>query len=92
VLRQLGELFGPEAQSPTAYFDKVWNDDFLVAGNPVIHRPHQNNGHPLLQESYLNGTLYFGGTETALESAGYMEGAVVAAKRLALQLATNAPA
>jgi monoamine oxidase len=56
----------------------------------VIHQPHQNNGHPLLQQSYLNGKLYFGGTdggtETANESPGYMEGAVVAAKKLALQL------
>ncbi|RAJ89868.1 monoamine oxidase [Larkinella arboricola] len=86
VLRQLGELFGPEALSATTYVDKVWNDKFLVAGNAVIHRPHQNNGHPLLQQSYLNGKLYFGGTETARESPGYMEGAVVAAKRLALKL------
>ncbi|GAB3285000.1 FAD-dependent oxidoreductase [Larkinella harenae] len=86
VLRQLSELFGPEALSPTAYVDKVWNEEFLVAGNPVIQRPHQNNGHPLLQQSYLNGKLYFGGTETASESPGYMEGAVVAAKKLALQL------
>ncbi|GAB3708554.1 FAD-dependent oxidoreductase [Spirosoma flavus] len=89
VLRQLGELFGPEALSPTTYFDKVWNDDFLVAGSPVIHRPHQHNGHPLLQQSYLNGKLYFGGTETSLESPGYMEGAVVTAKKLALQLASE---
>ncbi len=85
VLRQLGELFGPQALSPTAYVDKVWNEEFLVAGNPVIHRPHQHNGHPLLQQSYLNGKLHFGGTETATESAGYMEGAVVSAKRLAMQ-------
>lgn len=86
VLGQLGDLFGKEALKPTAYFDKVWNDEFIVAGNPVIHRPHQNNGHPLLQQSYLNGKLYFGGTETASESPGYMEGAVVTARKLALQL------
>lgn len=86
VLRQLGELFGSEALQPTAYFDKLWNDEFLVAGNPVIHRPHQNNGHLLLHQAYLNEKLYFGGTETSNESPGYMEGAVVAAKRLAAQL------
>ncbi|MFD1140917.1 flavin monoamine oxidase family protein [Larkinella insperata] len=93
VLRQLGDLFGKDALAPTAYFDKVWDDKFLVAGNPVIHRPHQNNGHALLQKSYLNGKLHFGGTETAIESPGYMEGAVAAAKKLALQLesGTNLP-
>lgn len=79
MLRQLGELFGPEALHPTAYVDKVWNDPFIVAGDSVIHRPHQNNGHVL-------GKLYLGGTETARESPGYMEGAVVAAQKLAMQL------
>ncbi|GAB3025292.1 flavin monoamine oxidase family protein [Spirosoma pulveris] len=86
VLRQLGNLFGPDAFHPTAYFDKIWNDEWIVAGNPVFHRPHQNNGHDLLQESYLNGKLYFGGTETATVSPGYMEGAVVSAEKLAMQL------
>lgn len=83
VLRQLEELFGKEATKPIAYFDKVWNDEFISAGSQVILRPHQNNGHPLLQQSYMNGRLYFSGTETAGEFAGYMEGALIAAKRTA---------
>lgn len=83
VLRQLGELLGDKALKPTAYFDKVWTDEFVLAGNPVIQRPHQNNGHPLLQMSYMNGKLFFCGTEMASEFAGYMEGAVIAAKNLA---------
>ncbi len=83
VLRQLGDLFGPEALQPTAYFDKVWNDEFVLSGSPYFNRPHQNNGHPLLQQSYLNGKLFLGGTETATESPGYMEGAVISSRRLA---------
>jgi monoamine oxidase len=31
----------------------------------------------------MNGRLYFSGTETAGEFAGYMEGALIAAKRTA---------
>jgi len=86
VLRQLAALLGEKALKPVVYWDKVWNDEFVLAGNQIIQRPHQNNGHPLLQQSYLNGKLFFAGTETALEFAGYMEGAVIAAKSIAERL------
>jgi len=81
VLRQLSELLGDEARQPIAYFDKVWNDEFIMEGSPMIERPHQNNGHPLLQMDYMDGKLLFCGTETASEFPGYMEGAVDAAIR-----------
>lgn len=83
VLRQLSELFGAEAAIPTSYYDKVWDDEYIVQGNTLIERPHQNNGHPLLQMDYWDGKLLFCGTETASEFAGYMEGAVNAAIRVA---------
>ncbi|QJD97918.1 FAD-dependent oxidoreductase [Mucilaginibacter robiniae] len=83
VLRQLVDLFGKEAAMPLDYQDKFWNDELLIAGNPTIQRPHQFNGHPLLQEVYMNGKLYFCGTETSLVYGGYMEGAVTSAKRIA---------
>lgn len=81
VIQQLSELLGPEASEPSAYFDKVWTDEFISGGNQIIQRPHQNNGHPLLQESYLGDRLYFGGTETSTQSPGYMEGAVTSAQK-----------
>ncbi|GGG88112.1 hypothetical protein GCM10007415_22580 [Parapedobacter pyrenivorans] len=82
VLRQLGELLGVEALTPTTYFDKVWTDEFISGGSQLIQRPHQYNGHPLLLESYMEGKLFFSATETATAYAGYMEGAVIAAKRI----------
>lgn len=81
VLRQLEELLGIKALNPIAYFDKIWTDEFILSGNPVIHRPHQNNGNPLLQMEYMNKKLLFSGTETATEYAGYMEGAIIAVKK-----------
>jgi monoamine oxidase len=87
VLNQLEELMGPEARQISMYADKVWNDEYVIAGNPVIHRPHQNNGHPLLQVPYHNGKFYFCGTETAMDAAGYMEGAVIAATAVAGKIA-----
>lgn len=83
VLNQLEELLGPKASQPIAYFDKVWNDEFILSGSQIIQRPHQNNGHTSLQASYMKDKLYFGATETATEFPGYMEGAIVAAKCVA---------
>ncbi|MFO7719072.1 MAG: NAD(P)/FAD-dependent oxidoreductase [Gillisia sp.] len=81
VLNHLKELLGEKALEPTAYFDKVWTDEFISDGNPINQKPHQNNGHPLFQESYLNGKLYFSGTETSPEFSGYMEGAIISAQK-----------
>lgn len=86
ALRQLGGLLGLQALQPTAYFDKVWTDEFILDGNQVIQSPHQYNGHPLLQESYMDNKLFFGATETATEFPGYMEGAVIAAQTIATRL------
>lgn len=86
VLEQLKDLLGIRALKPAAYFDKVWTDEFILAGSQAIQRPHQNNGHPLLGLSYMDGKLYFAATETATGFAGYMEGAVIAARSVANQI------
>ncbi|WP_245705398.1 FAD-dependent oxidoreductase [Chitinophaga filiformis] len=58
-------------------------------GGQIIQRPHQNNGHSLLQVSYLNNRFYFCGTETATVHAGYMEGAVIAAREVARKISRS---
>ena len=83
VLQQLSQLLGNDILSPISYSDKVWTGEHVFAGTQVIQRPHQNNGHPLLQKSYMNGKLYFSGTETATEYPGYMEGAIISALKMA---------
>lgn len=52
--KQLTELLGKEALKFLSYRDKIWTDEFILNGNKVIYRPHQNNGHPLLQENYMD--------------------------------------
>jgi monoamine oxidase len=86
VLQQLGELLGPKVMKPIAYFDKVWNDEFILDGGSAILRPHQNNGHPVFSSSYMDGCLHFCGTETAPKFSGYMEGAIIAAKHVSERL------
>lgn len=82
LLQQLHELFGEKIMKPLSYFDKIWNDEYISGANQIIQRPHQNNGHKVLQDSYLSGKLYFSATETSSIYPGYMEGAVCAAKRV----------
>ena len=86
VLQQLSSLLGSPILTPLTYADKVWTGEYVFEGSPWMLRPHQNNGHPLLQQGYMNGKLYFAGTETATEHAGYMEGAIQSAKRMARSL------
>ncbi|NRB59063.1 MAG: FAD-dependent oxidoreductase [Winogradskyella sp.] len=82
VVKQLASLLGKETSNFSSYFDKVWIDEFIMSDNQIIQRPHQNNGHPLLQHSYMNNKLFFSGTEAALEFSGYMEGAILSAKQI----------
>ncbi len=83
ILRQLSELFGSEILNFISYTDKIWTDEFILNGNQIIQRPHQNNGHVLLQKSYMNDRLYFSGTENSTQFGGYMEGAIISAKNIA---------
>jgi len=45
--------------------------------------PHQNNGNPIFYKPYLDGRLYVGGSETAKQYPGYMDGAVASSRRIA---------
>lgn len=86
VLQHLGELLGEKIPNPSFYQDKVWSDRLVLGENPIIQRPHQYNGHPLLLQGYFNEKLFFAGTETSTEFSGYMEGAIRSAERVAQQI------
>ena len=63
LLQQLSQLLGNDSLHPLKYTDKVWIGENIFTGTQNIQRPHQNNGHPLLQNGYMNNKLYFSGTE-----------------------------
>ena len=86
VLQHLAELLEEKIPTPSLYQDKVWTDQYVLGENPIIPRAHQHNGHPLLLQSYFDGKLFFAGTETSTEYAGYMEGAIRSAERVASQI------
>lgn len=76
VVSQLKHYFGDEAVLFESYQDKIWDDKFIQSKEAPFLPPHFNNGHAIFKDSYLNGKLFFTGTETDNTFGGYMEGAI----------------
>lgn len=81
VLNQLRKYYGNVVNDYISYEEMVWKHEPFTSNEykEFIH-PHQNNGHPIFQEPYLNGKLFFSGSETSPQYAGYMEGAIQSAQ------------
>lgn len=81
ILRQLEKYFGPQVRDFTAYEEAIWRKEPFTFSPYESHiLPHQNNGHPLYRQAYLDGKLWIAGSETAAHFPGYMEGAVQSAR------------
>jgi monoamine oxidase len=85
VLDELATLFGPEAKSPTAYYDTRWSNERYTRGCPVaIAGP----GTLLAYGAKLRapvGRVHWAGTETSGFWNGYMDGAVRSGERAAAE-------
>ena len=97
---QMVMLFGPEAADPALHPASCWQDWALeaetcspidLAADAVQGGSHPNHGDPLLADAHWDGRLYFGGSETARQGGGYLEGALGAAGRLRRQLLVATP-
>jgi monoamine oxidase len=82
VIDQLRRYYGDQIdQNLLHYHELVWSREkytYIPYEEHVL--PHQNNGHDMYQEPYLNGKLFIAGAETSPISPGYMDGAVSSAK------------
>lgn len=87
---QVGQLFGAEAETGELHrFDWAAEpytaapldlaEDAQLGANTA---PHSAYGASLLQQGHWQDRLFFGGTETARQGGGYLEGALSAAARL----------
>jgi monoamine oxidase len=92
---QLGQLFGAEAQDGELHtLDWALEPhtcsplDLAEDSQPLEHPSY---GEPLLTQPHWQGRLLFGGSETARQGGGYVEGALSAAARLRREL-LQAPA
>jgi len=80
VMKQLEKYFGAQARDYISYEETVWrNEPFTFSPYDTHVLPHQNNGHPIFREAYLDGKLFVAGSETSANFPGYMEGAVQSA-------------
>jgi monoamine oxidase len=81
---QLAQLFGPNAHSDGIvtqdWAKEPWTCSELDLAD---HESGIPQADPLLRRSHWSGRLFFGGTETARQAAGHMEGALESAARLA---------
>ena len=84
IMQQLRKYYGQQAETFTAYEEKVWRKDaltFYPYESDLI--PHQYNGHPVYRQPFFGGKFFVAGSETAAESPGYMDGAVGSANYIA---------
>ncbi|SNR15504.1 flavin monoamine oxidase family protein [Tenacibaculum jejuense] len=87
VILQLKKFFGEQVNNYLVYDEKIWKKETLtcIHDNQFIF-PHQNNGHEVFQDSFMNHKLYISGTETSKTYGGYMEGAVRRAIEIVQQI------
>lgn len=90
IVEQLVRLFGEAAAKPEAVLIQDWFTEPCTAASADETPPqeHPQYGHRWLQLDHWNDKLFFGGTETAADHGGYLEGALVAAERVAQALST----
>lgn len=89
VLRCLSDLFGKEIMKPVAYFEKDWTEDPWARGGYAGHfKPGALTqfGEAL---SKPIGPIHWAGSETASEWRLYMEGALEAGERAALEVISD---
>ena len=80
---QLGQLFGPQAQCDTItsqdWAQEAWTCSELDRQDPSTFPPQAD---PILRRPHWHSRLFFGGTETARQAAGHLEGALESVARL----------
>lgn len=84
VSSQFAQLFGLDAQVD-AITTQDWATDPLTCSEQDLTDPIGGppQADPVLRRPHWSGRLFFGGTETARQAAGHMEGALESAARLA---------
>lgn len=88
VLKQLSKYYGEAANNYLTYEETVWrNEPFTFQPYPQHILPHQNNGHSVYRQAYLDGKFFIAGAETAADFPGYMDGAVQSAEWVFEQIA-----
>lgn len=86
VKKSFTEMFGSEIESLTDILIQRWDLEEFSRGGPVAYGPP---GLLTQYGPYLRapvGKIHFAGTETSLEWAGYMDGAISSGERVAAEI------
>jgi monoamine oxidase len=91
---QMEQVFGADLTEREQFFQ-----DWATEGQTCSaldrergREEHNLAAHPLLRRALWAGKLHLGGSETAARQAGYMEGALEAARRISRDIMRYAPA
>jgi monoamine oxidase len=89
VITQLTHLFGDRARRTTGYTDFAWGNDTFAPGgpNPAVAPKAWTTFGPYLREPV--GLVHWAGSETADETSGSMNGAILSGRRAADEVATR---
>jgi monoamine oxidase len=86
VLQQFAQFFGAQALSPIDYVEHDWTHERWSLGGPVAN---MGTGTELRFGSQIRepfGLAHWAGTETSTYWSGYMDGAVRAGERAAVEV------
>ncbi len=81
---QVTQVFGPSGGEGVQYYQDWATEPFTCTAQDRAAAPGDNAefGNPLLRAPLWGGKLHFGGSETGAQGAGYLEGALEAARRI----------
>ncbi|UII74842.1 FAD-dependent oxidoreductase [Flagellimonas sp. HMM57] len=87
ILDYLEKYLGKEIKKYTLYLEKDWSKDrFTSCENLKSVYMSPQYGNPLFNDFYMDGKLFFSGTETSPVYGGYLDGAVYSGIRAAEKL------
>ncbi|NMH86740.1 flavin monoamine oxidase family protein [Flavivirga algicola] len=90
ILSYLESYLGKEVRLYTNYFEKDWSQDHFTSCEnlkSVYMSPHY--GNEFFNRFYMQGKLFFSGTETSPVHGGYLDGAVYSGLRAAGHILNN---
>ena len=91
---QMEQVFGAELGDHEQYFQDWATEDQTCSAldRERGREEHVMSAHPILRRALWTGKLQLGGSETAARQAGYMEGALEAARRISREILRVTPA
>jgi monoamine oxidase len=85
---QMAQVFGTALGNGEQHYQDWATEQYTCSAldRASVRTEHADVANPMLRRAHWNGKLYLGGSETASRGAGYLEGALDAARRLDLSL------